>query len=116
MCLLTSCDLSMLPGMRQKEDVITVEYGYLVVNGVMTEYKVDTEDIITVEDGYLVVNGVKTEHKVDAGGGVTDNKDDGKDNSVTGDDNTDKDHANEKDDKDEADVITVEDGPGAWCS
>ena len=48
------------------EDVITVEDGYLVVNGVKTEYKVDTEDVITVEDGYLVVNGVKTEHKVDA--------------------------------------------------
>ena len=48
-----------------KEDVITVEDGYLVVNGVKTEHKVDKKDVITVEDGYLVVNGVKTEHKVD---------------------------------------------------
>ena len=48
----------------EAEDVITVEDGYLVVNGVKTEYKVDTEDVITVEDGYLVVNGVKTEYKV----------------------------------------------------
>ena len=45
-------------------DVITVEDGYLVVNGVKTEYRVDTEDVITVEDGYVVVNGVKTEHQV----------------------------------------------------
>ena len=49
---------------HENEDVITVEDGYLVVNGVKTEYKVETEDVITVEDGYLVVNGVKTEYKV----------------------------------------------------
>ena len=58
-CTLTACG-------RSKEDVITVEDGYLVVNGSKTEYKVDTADIITVEDGYLVVNGVKTEYKVEA--------------------------------------------------
>ena len=52
-------------------DVITVEDGYLVVNGVKTEYKIDDgkepevkEDVIEVIDGYLVVNGVKTEYKV----------------------------------------------------
>ena len=40
--------------------------GYVTVNGVKTEYKVDTEDKITVDtEGYLVVNGVKTEHRVD---------------------------------------------------
>ena len=67
LCIITSCDLKP----QEKEDVITVEDGYLVVNGVKTEHKVDDgkepeskEDIITVEDGYLVVNGVKTEHKV----------------------------------------------------
>ena len=49
---------------NEKEDVITIEDGYLVVNGVKTEYKVESEDVITVEDGYLVVNGVKTEYKV----------------------------------------------------
>ena len=67
---LASCD--MLPGQpTEKEDVITVEDGYLVVNGVKTEHKVESneeeepkEDVITVEDGYLVVNGEKTEHEV----------------------------------------------------
>ena len=66
----TACD--MLPGNEPKEDVITIEDGYLVVNGVKTEHKVDdgkddseeNTDVIEVADGYLVVNGVKTEHKV----------------------------------------------------
>ena len=51
--------------------MIAVKDGYLVVNGIMTEYKVadDTtpevkEDVITVKNGCLVVNGVKTEYKV----------------------------------------------------
>ena len=48
----------------EKEDIITVENGYLIVNGKRTEYKVDTEDLISVEDGYLVVNGVKTEYEI----------------------------------------------------
>ena len=61
---LAACD-NFLGSTSEREDVITVEGGYLVVNGVKTEYKVDTEDVITVEDGYLVVNGVKTEYKVD---------------------------------------------------
>ena len=65
-CLLAACDLSMLPNTQPKEDVITVVDGYLVVNGVMTEYKVDTVDEITVVNGYLVVNGVITEYKVDS--------------------------------------------------
>lgn len=47
-----------------KEPVISVIDGYLAVNGVKTEYKADKADIITVEDGYLVVNGVKTEYTV----------------------------------------------------
>ena len=69
-CFFTSCD--MLPQLQGKEDVITVEDGYLVVNGIKSEYKVDDgkepeikEDVITVEDGYLVVNGVKTEYEVE---------------------------------------------------
>ena len=45
----------------EKEDVITVEDGYLVVNGVKTQYKVDTPDVIEVIDGYVYVNGVKTD-------------------------------------------------------
>ncbi len=68
--MFASCEL--LQGTpTEKEDVITVEDGYLVVNGVKTEHKVEDdkepevkEDNITVEDGYLVVNGVKTEHQV----------------------------------------------------
>jgi hypothetical protein len=65
-CIFTACNL--LPGTpTDKEDVITVEDGYLVVNGVKTEHKVDADDVIDVIDGYLVVNGVKTEYKVDDG-------------------------------------------------
>ena len=56
---------NMLPGApSEKEAVITVEDGYLVVNGVKTDYQVKTDDVIEVEDGYVVVNGNKTEHKV----------------------------------------------------
>ena len=43
---------------------ITIENGYLVVNGAKTEHRIHTEPVITVEDGYLVVNGVKTEYEV----------------------------------------------------
>lgn len=49
------------------KDIITVdENGYLIVNGVKTEYLVDSdEDVITVDDeGYLVVNGIKTDYYV----------------------------------------------------
>ena len=66
-----SCDavtVEVIP--QEKEDVITIEDGYLVVNGVKTEHEVKTEDktedkedkadVITVLNGYLVVNGVKT--------------------------------------------------------
>ena len=61
-CTLTACGSS--NNDKPKEDVITLEDGYLVVNGTKTEYEVNTKDVITVVDGYLVVNGVKTEHKV----------------------------------------------------
>ena len=72
--VLAACDNGVIPGpdnggnnenTAQKEDVITVEDGYLVVNGVKTDYQVKTEDVIEVVDGYVTVNGVKTEHKVD---------------------------------------------------
>ena len=65
-CIFTACD--MIPGQpTEKEDVITAEDGYLVVNGVKTEHKVDTDDVIEVIDGYVVVNGVKTDIKADDG-------------------------------------------------
>ena len=71
-CFFTSCDMLPLPLPQEKEDVITVEDGYLVVNGVKTEYKIDDgtepeikEDVITIDkDGYIVVNGTKTEYNV----------------------------------------------------
>lgn len=49
----------------EKADVITVVDGYLVVNGVKTEYEVKTADKIEILDGYLVVNGVKTDYQVE---------------------------------------------------
>ena len=69
-CIFTACNF--IPGApTEKEDVVTVEDGYLVVNGVKTEYKVDDgkepevkEDVISVENGYLVVNGNKTDYQV----------------------------------------------------
>ena len=57
-CTLSACG-------RTKEPVITVEDGFVTVNGVKTEYEVNTPDKITVEGGYLVVNGVKTPYKVE---------------------------------------------------
>ena len=65
-CVFTACDFiqGFLPDTSPKEDIITVENGYLVVNGVKTEYKVDTEDVVSVENGYLVVNGVETEYEI----------------------------------------------------
>ena len=59
-CLFTACGL--LPG--DSKDVVIIEGGYLVVNGVKTEYKVDSDDVIEIVDGYLVVNGNKTEHMI----------------------------------------------------
>ena len=62
LCTLVSCDEA---EPAPDEDVITVEGGYLVVNGVKTKYEVKKEDVIKVENGYLIVNGVKTEYKVE---------------------------------------------------
>ena len=56
---------------RKKGNDITVEDGYLVVNGEKTEHEVKTEDKVEIVDGYLVVNGVKTEHKIDTADVIT---------------------------------------------
>lgn len=44
-----------------------------IVSGILPDSK---EDVITIEDGYLVVNGVKTEYKVLIEDDTTDNTDD----------------------------------------
>lgn len=63
MCIFTACEL--LPNIPNgKEDAITIEGGYLVVNGVKTDYQVKTDDVIEVIDGYVAVNGVKTQYQV----------------------------------------------------
>ena len=64
-CALSACASS------KNDPVITVEDGYVTVNGVKTEYEVNTADKITVEDGYLVVNGVKTEYEVNTADKIT---------------------------------------------
>ena len=65
MLMFTACGL--IPEAPEvQEDVITIEDGYLVVNGVKTEHKVYSEPVVSVVDGYLAVNGIKTEYKVDA--------------------------------------------------
>lgn len=77
---LVACEGGMIPNpdnngnngnSAPKEDVITVEDGYLVVNGVKTEHKVHTEPTLSVIDGYVAVNGVKTEYKVDVDDVIT---------------------------------------------
>ena len=71
-CVFTACNQT--PGQStEKDDVIEVIDGYVVVNGVKTDIKADDgtcdhtpePDVIEVVDGYLIVNGVKTEHKVE---------------------------------------------------
>ncbi len=58
----SSCDLI---GMPDVSDISIDDDGYVVINGVKTEYHVDIDDTVTVdENNYLVVNGHKTEHKV----------------------------------------------------
>ena len=52
---------------QENKDVITVVDGYLVVNGVKTEYKVYSDPVISVIEGYVAVNGVKTEYPVALG-------------------------------------------------
>lgn len=48
----------------EKADDISVEGEYLVVNGVKTIYKLYTEPVISVIDGYIAVNGTKTKYMV----------------------------------------------------
>ena len=72
-CLLCSCNIitNLIPGLgngqqsQPEDDVITVENGYLVVNGVKTQYKIYSDPVVSVIDGYIAVNGVKTQYKVD---------------------------------------------------
>lgn len=52
---------------QENKDVITVIDGYLVVNGIVTEHKVQSDPIISVIGGYVAVNGVKTEYPVALG-------------------------------------------------
>ena len=59
------------PTATDKEDVITIEDGYLVVNGVKTEHKVHTEPVVSEIDGYVAINGVKTEYKIDTADVIT---------------------------------------------
>ena len=47
------------------EPTVTVIDGYVAVNGQKTEYSVSTDAVITVDGGYIVVNGVKTDYKVE---------------------------------------------------
>jgi hypothetical protein len=56
-CLLASCS-------NDDPDITVNEDGYVVVNGVKTEYLVEKADAISAEDGYLFVNGVKTTYKL----------------------------------------------------
>ena len=59
---LSACDDLM---MDFQVDVSVNDDGYIVINGVETEYQVKLEDIVTVDqDGYLIINGTKTEYQV----------------------------------------------------
>ena len=72
MCILTSCnsDEPTQPTISISDD------GYVVVNGIKTEYEVNKPDEITIsDDGYVIVNGVKTEILVDKDDVITVNKD-----------------------------------------
>ena len=76
--MLASCDsISDIIGGNYEPEITVSDDGYLVVDGVKTEHKVDDgkgeeADKITVSnDGYLTVNGVKTEHKVDKADVIT---------------------------------------------
>lgn len=61
---LSSCDVVNQFVPSEKEDVITVEDGYLVVNGVKTEYKVlvEEENLDNTENGNGNQNGENTEN------------------------------------------------------
>ena len=73
---LSSCENFLFFPPVSEDKIFVNDDGYLVVNGVKTEYKVNggnvsDEKIFVNDDGYLVVNGVKTEYKVN-GGNVSD--------------------------------------------
>ena len=53
-----------LSSCSNKPDITLDNEGYVVVDGVRTDYVADKDDVITVSvDGYLVVNGVRTDYK-----------------------------------------------------
>lgn len=73
--VLTLASCSLLGG---GELDITIEDGYVVINGVKTDYQVLTEEDLVREDevkvgadGYIVVNGKKTEYKADTADVIT---------------------------------------------
>lgn len=48
-----------------KDEISVNADGFVVVNGVTTEIVADKDDVVTVDaGGFVVVNGVKTEHKI----------------------------------------------------
>ena len=65
-CTLSACELP-----QASEPVITVEDGYVTVNGVKTEHKVHTDPSITIMDGFVAVNGVKTQYEVNTADEIT---------------------------------------------
>ncbi|MBR5439218.1 MAG: hypothetical protein IKV61_03255 [Clostridia bacterium] len=54
------------------EPTVTVDSnGYVVINGIKTEYKVEQEPEIAIIDGYIAINGVKSKYKVETTPTVT---------------------------------------------
>ena len=66
MLMLASCDsISDIIGGNDEPEITVSDDGYLVVDGVKTEHKVDKDATVTLDsDGYVIVDGKKTEYKV----------------------------------------------------
>ena len=62
--LALTCILSASVSCKSKNE-ITIENGYIIVNGEKTEYQVYKDPTVTIEDGFLTIDGVKTKYKVD---------------------------------------------------
>ena len=62
----SSCDvIGSIAGTPDASSISISDDGFVVINGVKTEYHVEINDKVTVDNnGFLVVNGKKTEHKV----------------------------------------------------
>ena len=56
-CMLSACKFP------DPNTIVTIEGGYLVVNGDKTEYESRNTSDVTIVDGYLYVNGEKTGYK-----------------------------------------------------